>query len=218
MADFDTLDLRPLLIGWGIDPDRNFEEIFSDIYDAGDLKRIDVLQSRIEEYFDGIEIGNEPTIYDHILLSLRKKDFVATFNWDPLLLQAYRRSGIGLGLPRLIFLHGNVGCGYCLKDRIVGNAHARCSQGREPFTRAPSLYPIKTKNYAENEFIASEWDTFKFVLRHAFMVTIFGYSGPKRPRSAVGDGRSLGPKTESRIGTDLLHHDSGRRRSAGELR
>ncbi|MHA1748548.1 MAG: hypothetical protein ACTSXN_02865 [Promethearchaeota archaeon] len=29
-----------------------------------------------------------PTIYDYLILSLRKKDVIATFNWDPLLVQA----------------------------------------------------------------------------------------------------------------------------------
>lgn len=33
-----------------------------------------------------------PTIYDYLLLSLRKKDVVATINWDPLLVQALEGS------------------------------------------------------------------------------------------------------------------------------
>ncbi|VFU09031.1 protein of unknown function [Methylocella tundrae] len=186
MADFvDTLGLRQLLTGWGIDPDKNFEDIFSEIYDVGDRDRIDVLQSHVEEYFSGLEIGDEPTIYDHLLLSLRQKDFIATFNWDPLLLQAYQRSGYGLSLPRLIFLHGNVASGYCLKDQVVGNANSRCSRCGEPFTRAPLLYPISRKNYAANDFIAAEWHTFKEILKHTFMVTIFGYSGPKSDQEAL---------------------------------
>lgn len=195
MADFvDTLGLRQLLTGWGIDPDKNFEDIFSEIYDVGDRDRIDVLQSHVEEYFSGLEIGDEPTIYDHLLLSLRQKDFIATFNWDPLLLQAYQRSGYGLSLPRLIFLHGNVASGYCLKDQVVGNANSRCSRCGEPFTRAPLLYPISRKNYAANDFIAAEWHTFKEILKHTFMVTIFGYSGPKSDQEALSAmGGAWGP-------------------------
>jgi hypothetical protein len=118
-------------------------------------------------------------------MSLRKKDFVATFNWDPLLLQAYARSGDRSTLPRLIFLHGNIATGYCLKDRVVGNATAKCSRCGESFTRVPLLYPIKRKNYAENEFISSEWELFKYALREAYMITIFGYSGPKTDQEAL---------------------------------
>jgi hypothetical protein len=186
MAGFvDILGLRPLLDSWGVDPDRNFEEIFSEIFGRGETARIEILQGQVEDYFGSLEIGNEPTVYDHLLLSLRTKDVVATFNWDPLLLQAYRRSAGGLGLPRLLFLHGNVGLGYCLKDLRVGNADARCSVCGNLFTRGPLLYPIKQKNYAQNEFIAAEWGAFKHYLAHTFMVTIFGYSGPKTDQEAL---------------------------------
>jgi hypothetical protein len=187
MADFvDVLGLRSLLESWGVNPDRNFEEIFSEIFDSGDTARIETLQGRVAEYFGSLEIGDEPTLYDHLLLSLRKKDVIATFNWDPLLLQAHRRSGgRGLGLPRLLFLHGNVGLGYCPKDRRVGNAGASCTVCGDLFARVPLLYPIKTKNYADNEFIAAEWEIFKQYLAHTFMVTIFGYSGPKTDQEAL---------------------------------
>ena len=159
MVDFvETLGLRALLTDWHVNADANFEDIFSEIYATGRLDRIEALQAHVEEYFGALEIGDDPTIYDHLLLSLRKKDVIATFNWDPLLLQAYRRSPCPEP-PRLLFLHGNVASGYCLKDRIVGNASAPCSKCGQPFTRAPLLYPIYTKNYAANEFIAAEWDT-----------------------------------------------------------
>ncbi len=194
MADFvDTLELRPLLAQWGIDPDRNFEDVFSGIYEAGETDRIGILQSRVENYFGSLQIGDNPTIYDHLVLSLRKKDYIATFNWDPLLLQAYRRNG-RFELPKLLFLHGNVGIGYCVKDRTVGVAGARCSKCLQSFTRAPLLYPISQKNYAANHFIASEWGTFKKLLAHTFMVTIFGYSGPQSDQEALSSmGAAWGP-------------------------
>ena len=87
MADFvDTLQLRELLNDWSVNPDRNFEEIFSGIYESGNTDRIKILQTCVEDYFGGLQIGDKPTIYDHLVLSLRKKDYIATFNWDPLLL------------------------------------------------------------------------------------------------------------------------------------
>jgi hypothetical protein len=33
-----------------------------------------------------LELPDHPTVYDHLLLSLRKKDAIFTFNWDPFLL------------------------------------------------------------------------------------------------------------------------------------
>jgi hypothetical protein len=186
MADFaEILQLHPLLTKWGVDPNRNFEDVFSELYAVGEHDKINILQQHVEDYFGALQIGDQPTIYDHLLLSLRKKDFVATFNWDPLLLQAYRRCGTRLGLPRLIFLHGNVAAGFCARDRVAGNAGALCSRCGEPLARTPLLYPIKKKNYAQNEFIAGQWEIFKKVLEHAFMVTIFGYSGPKTDEEAM---------------------------------
>src|SRR5258707_1450420 len=58
MSDFvDTLGLRAMLVEWGIDPDRNFEDIFSDIFEAGETARIDKLQRQIREYFASLKIG-----------------------------------------------------------------------------------------------------------------------------------------------------------------
>ena len=194
MADFvDTLELRNLLGEWEINADLNFEDIFSIIYAAGETNKIEILQARVEEYFGSLQIGDRPTIYDHLVLSLRKKDYIATFNWDPLLLQAYRRNR-HFELPKLLFLHGNVGCGYCLRDRTAGLAGARCSKCGQQFQRTSLLYPIKKKNYAADPFIAAEWSLFKKLLAHTFMVTIFGYSGPQSDQEALSAmGTAWGP-------------------------
>ncbi len=194
MADFvETLDLRSVLINWGVNPEQNFEEIFSEIFEHGDAARIEFLQGKIREYFSGLRIGDRPTLYDHLVLSLQKKDVIASFNWDPLLLQAYRRN-TRFALPRLLLLHGNVEAGYCEKDRTAGNVGTRCSKCKEPFSASPLLYPIRKKDYADNSFIASQWATFKQVLRHTFMVTIFGYSGPKTDQEALSAmGSAWGP-------------------------
>lgn len=195
MADFvETLDLRRVLVDWGVYPESNFEDIFSAIFEQGEAERIQFLQSRIREYFASLRIGDGPTLYDHLVLSLRKKDFIASFNWDPLLLQAYRRNA-GFSLPRLLFLHGNVEVGYCERDRTAGNMGTRCSKCSDPFAASPLLYPIRKKDYAANDFIASQWNAFRQVLRNAFMVTIFGYSGPKSDQEALAAMRAAwGPK------------------------
>jgi hypothetical protein len=54
------------------------------------------------------KLPNEPTIYDHLVLSLRPKDLIATFNWDPFLYQAFVRNGHVGDMPYLAFLHGTM--------------------------------------------------------------------------------------------------------------
>lgn len=186
MNDFvDALGLRKTLTTWGLDPDQNFEDIFSTLYEQGRTTEIDHIQSTVEEYFSQLELPVLPTIYDHLVLSLRDKDLIATFNWDPLLVQAYVRNQGGVTLPRLAFLHGNVAVGYCEQDKVKGNAGGHCPKCGESFRRTPLLYPIKTKNYAADNFIAAEWDVLRRELEQAFMITVFGYSGPKSDEEAI---------------------------------
>ncbi len=47
------------------------------------------------------------------------------------------------------------------------------------------LYPIKEKNYGEDEFISKQWKILYDYLEHAFMITIFGYSAPKSDVRAI---------------------------------
>ena len=51
------------------------------------------VEQRDAEYFSKLELPDHPTIYDYRLLSLRKKDVIATFNWDPFLWLACHRKG-----------------------------------------------------------------------------------------------------------------------------
>jgi len=72
------------------------------------------LEKRVYSCFKSLKIPSEPTVYDYLLISLRKKDLIATFNWDDLLLQARKCvSVITNDIPALYFLHGNVDVGYC---------------------------------------------------------------------------------------------------------
>jgi hypothetical protein len=145
-----------------------------------------------------MRLPEQPTIYDHLLLSLREQDLVASFNWDPLLLLAYRRNGAVAKQPRLAFLHGNVATGYCAQDRVKGLAFGRCSRCGLPFQRAPLLYPIGKKDYASHEFIAAEWSELRANLKHAFMLTIFGYSAPKTDKEAIAAMSKAWGKSEKR--------------------
>ncbi len=187
MRDFtEAIDIKNTLEQWVISPEQNFEEIFSDLYEKGEHKKLTQIENAVEEYFGKLELPEKPTIYDHLVLSLREKDLIATFNWDPLLMDAYlRNSRAGLKLPKLAFLHGNIRTGYCEKDKVVGLATAKCRKCGEAYKRVPLLYPIKNKNYAQDLFIANEWKQLKWGFKNAFMITVFGYSAPSADTEAI---------------------------------
>lgn len=186
MADFSTATgCADMFRNWGIDPAANLEDIYTDLFERQEADKLSLLQQTIENYFGNLQIPDHPTIYDYLILSLREADVVATFNWDPLLIQAYRRNNIGLGLPKLLFLHGNVATGYCSEHKFVGLAGGDCKHCRNPLTRTPLLYPVRHKNYASNPAITWDWNFLKQILNDCFMLTIFGYSGPKTDAEAM---------------------------------
>lgn len=186
MADFSRLvGLTELFRDWGIDPDRNFEDSYSDLYESGESEKVRQLNERVEDYFGALELPDHPTVYDYLVLSLRQTDLIATFNWDPLLLQAYRRHPSRFRRPKLAFLHGNILAGYCPTDEVMGWAGLPCSHCGEALSRTPLLYPVRHKNYAKDGSIAIQWDLLKHEMGRAFMFTIFGYGGPKTDQEAI---------------------------------
>lgn len=145
----------------------------------------EALEKKIYQYMTDYTIPDAPTVYDFLLLSLTSKDLVATFNWDPLLVQAYTRAmRYTSNLPQLAFLHGNVAVGYCATDNVIGNVGMPCKCGN-PLQPIRLLYPIKKKNYHSEIAIAKSWRALQKALEVAYMVTIFGYSAPKSDVEAV---------------------------------
>src|SRR4051812_24061815 len=58
----------------------NFEELYSKLHsDNPDSSEIKEIERRVYEYFSGMKLPNEPTIYDYLVLSLRPRDIIATF-------------------------------------------------------------------------------------------------------------------------------------------
>jgi len=164
----------------------SFEDIYSKLYKSEEHDKLrSKLEKRIYAYFKQMQITDNPSIYDHLLLSLRDKDIVATFNWDPFLIQAYQRNASRFTLPRLLFLHGNVEVGYCEKDRIAGINGNNCSRCGEVLKPTKLLYPVDKKDYHLDGFIYLQWKELQYNLRNAFMITIFGYSAPKSDVSAI---------------------------------
>ncbi|MEK6641177.1 MAG: hypothetical protein AABZ17_10970 [Nitrospirota bacterium] len=177
--------------------DEGFEAQFSWIHSqtaySNDLLQIEKL---IVEYFEALELPDHPTIYDYIVLGLRPKDVVATFNWDPLLFLAHKRNKSVAGLPDIRFLHGCVGFATCPDHYVLGCPSERCPECRKPLTRSKLFFPEKNKDYTTDALVYRDWEVVTEKLKRAFHLTIFGYSGPKtdyKARQLLHDGWTQTP-------------------------
>ena len=159
--------------------DTNFERIYSRLH-AEPSKRGLCLQMEesVRAYFSMLRLPDEPTIYDHLVLSLREKDAIATFNWDPFLWQAAQRNSRWLPGPQIFFLHGCAILGYCPDDRTHGELGSLCGKCQRRWRTVPLLYPVETKDYANDMYISDQWMALEILLDSAFVVTIFGYGAP----------------------------------------
>lgn len=182
MNDFvDILNLEVILRASGINLDSNFEVIYSQIQD-NNLKKI--VEETISRYFSNMQLPATATHYDRLLLFLREKDAIFTFNWDPFLFDAYKRNMSVAPLPEIFFLHGNVRIGSC--HNKWGERNTLCPICDQTFTNVPLLYPVEKKDYFNsNEYTKSSWENAKLWISNAFTITIFGYSAPVSDIEAV---------------------------------
>lgn len=183
----DIVGLTDLLGGAGIAPPYDdFEAIYSDIaVDPGGVELKEEIESRVYAYFASLELPEKPTLYDHLVLSLRPKDVVATFNWDPFLCQAASRNYAFGKAPTVLFLHGNVAFAYCPDCKTGFPLQTKCRKCDRELVSSPLLYPVKQKDYQTNIAIASHWRTLEGALKCAWALTIFGYGAPKTDVEAV---------------------------------
>lgn len=183
----ETLGLEHLLAETRVEfSSRNFEDIYAQIHERPDLTDIrERLEREVYRYFEEMELPDHPTIYDHLVLSLREKDVIATFNWDPFLAQAIKRNLDRCKPPMAIFLHGNVQIGACPQGHMMGINGMICRSCGERFVPSRLLYPITEKNYEKDPFISKQWKAMGMVLKDAFMVTIFGYGAPVSDVGAI---------------------------------
>ncbi len=165
----------------------NLEDIYSELYEREDCNDVrKELEKRIYTYFSRLEIPNEVTKYDLLVASLTSKDCIATFNWDPLLIDAYMRiRNITTDLPEIIFLHGNIKVGYCPECDNFGYYLCNCQNCGQQFRPSKLLYPIRHKNYDADPFIQNQWKIFEDFLSEAVLITIYGYSAPKTDIEAI---------------------------------
>lgn len=171
---------------------QNFEDLYNSLYEDSQYDKIrPPIEEIIYDYFAQMELPEEPTLYDHLVLSLTGQDAIATFNWDPFLWQAMCRNYHRVGktnLPDLLYLHGNTAIGVCTRhEKIqIGSKDGMCSKCRRHRSKSKLLYPIAKKDYTIDPFIKSSWSDLKSYLKSAYMFTVFGYSAPSSDVEAVG--------------------------------
>jgi hypothetical protein len=179
----EVLELNSLIKESGFKTDNlNFEAFYDDLASNGEHEELrEEIENRTYKYFSSLSLPDSPTIYDYLILSLREKDLIASFNWDPFLVQAYMRNEIVTATrrPRIAFLHSNVMIGVCEKDRVSGINGRICSKCRDPLTPSKLLYPVKHKDYNTDPFIKGEWDALHLYLNDAYYLTVYGYSAPE---------------------------------------
>lgn len=183
-----TLELDEEIRSAGLQSDmQDFEALFGQIAVQPELRGlVDSVERRVYEYFSALSLPSRLTLYDHLLLSLRAKDVVATFNWDPFLFDAYwRNAHLGSALPHVLFLHGCVRIGVCSKHGLPGRIGDRCRKCSEGLNPVGLLYPVGEKDYISDRFVKGQWHNFKVALQDAMIFTIFGYAAPKSDAAAV---------------------------------
>jgi len=188
MADFaEIVPVAPVLEKSGIDwHGKNFEEIYSLLSEKPEHQPLQKeLEEAVANYFSELRLPETPTLYDLIVLSLRRKDVIATFNWDPFLIQALKRNGyITDSLPTPLFLHGNVAHGYCEQDTFQGVAGQPCLRCGKPLVRDKLLFPVAIKDYSSDPAIKKAWEVVRVALKESLTLTIFGYSAPASDQDA----------------------------------
>lgn len=182
----DILDLGDVIAAAKIDPNSNFEDIYSALHERDPQASVVLeIEKRVASYFENLEQPAHPTLYDLLLLSLREKDAIFTFNWDPFLVDAYNRNHGKVPLPKIFHLHGNVRISYCETCGVAQLKKTNCHRCGTLLIPSRLLYPIKVKNYADDCFIATQWERLQDYVKNAVFITIFGYSAPKSDQEAM---------------------------------
>ncbi len=166
-------------------PSGNFEEQYSWMKSNIDIStELNHIEERLKGYFRALKLPDSPTIYDYLILGLRKGDVIGTFNWDPLLIQAHERNRGVCDLPDLRFLHGCVSYTTCEEHDVLGSDGQVCPVCKSRLVTGQLLYPNADKDYAGNSFIWRDWEVVQEAIKASFHLTIFGYSAPETDYNA----------------------------------
>ena len=179
----EVIGLESLFEEYGLKYEgENFEATYDALVFSGEYPDlVNEIELAVENYFSEMELPDEATLYDYLILGLRGKDIIATFNWDPFLAQAFQRNMNVIGyeqMPQMVFLHGNVAIGICYSCKTKGWRFNGCDKCGNQLQPSKLLYPVSQKNYSEDEFISSEWENLQNHIKHAYFITVFGYSAP----------------------------------------
>ena len=157
-------------------PYNDFEAIYSNIYSDPNLIKVrESIDKKVVDYFSNLELPDEPTLYDHLVLSLRPKDVIATFNWDPFLWNALHRNHRLTNGPCTLFLHGSVAISRCSNcEIVVSRSSINCHKCGDQLEDIPILFPVTKKDYVSDPAIAGHWRTLKRAMKVAWAFTIFG--------------------------------------------
>jgi hypothetical protein len=166
----------------------NFEELYSKLHHHDPFsKTIKEIEKRVYNYFKEMKLPETPTIYDYLVLSLRSRDIIAKFNWDPFLYQAWSRNKHVGDFPYIAFLHGSVSLGYNEVDKRSGTAGMYSKKTLGYFQPTRLLFPVSEKDYNSDEFTKSQWVMLDSFLsdRKVKRLTIFGYGAPSTDVEAI---------------------------------
>jgi len=163
----------------------NFEDKYSMLTKLKNYNDEEEEINRItRNYFSRLELPDTVTVYDLLILGLREKDSIFTFNWDPFLLQALNRCSGVSSIPQVHFLHGCVDVGLCHVCKVKTNSYLPCPKCGEKIQPSRLLFPVADKDYNTDPVIKDEWNALQNALSDAYFVTIFGYSAPVTDKAA----------------------------------
>ena len=186
----------------------NFEAAYSRLLER-DSAQTEPIEDAIADYFRQLRLPDEANLYDALLLSLRKKDTIFTFNWDPLLfISRVRLNQLGLNedLPSIFYLHGNVVAAYCEQDDVWGYTNGRCSKCGKEFTPTRLLFPVEKKDYDADTGIRRAWEVARDVLKGDIPFDRFWLQRARHRRGGVqAFAGGMGRAGAARDGADRDH-------------
>ena len=89
VVGLSDLLMTPVLLSTEMTSRRSLPDLVADEY----TELVATIDADVFDYFASLDLPEKPTLYDHLVRSLRNKDIIATFNWDPFLVQAIAGSG-----------------------------------------------------------------------------------------------------------------------------
>lgn len=124
-----------------------FEAKYSKLVELGSYpEEVERVNSAVSDYFRTLQLPDALSIYDLLILGLREKDYIFTFNWDPFLLQAYQRYSVEFSTPNLYFLHGCVDVAFCTECKVTSNFGVPCPRCGKDMAPSQLLYPVTEKD------------------------------------------------------------------------